>query len=209
VINFNFSVDNVEKTLKIGIMGGTFDPVHIAHLAIAELAVEQLKLDKLLFVPARIAPHKTDKRETIERADHRYEMLKLATRDNNKFNVSNIEFNREGTSYTIDTLEQIKKEFGGEAKLFLLIGSDNYLTFNEWREPERIHELAEVTVYSRPGSRISKVEPPFLLLKGPGIEITSTWIRDRILNKKSIRYFLPENVKEYIYKNKLYNKKEE
>jgi len=188
-------------------MGGTFDPVHIAHLAIAELAVEQLDLTQLLFVPAWIAPHKIDRNEATKRASHRYEMLKLATADNKKFEVSDIELDREGTSYTVDTLEQIHDEYAGKAKLFLLIGSDNYLTFNTWREPEKIHKLATVTVYNRPGSRIDKVTPPFLLLKGPEMGITSTWIRDKISGKNSVRYFLPENVRKYINNNKLYRGK--
>jgi len=194
----------VENILKIGVMGGTFDPVHIAHLAIAELAVEQLSLKKLLFVPAWIAPHKTDRKETAKRACHRYEMLKQATYDNPKIDVSDIELNREGTSYTIDTLEQINEKYAGKAKLFLLIGSDNYLTFNTWRDPGKIHELATVVVYNRPGSSVGEVKPPFLLLKGPEMGITSTWIRDRISENKSVCYFLPEMVKKYIYKYNLY-----
>ena len=192
--------------MKIGVMGGTFDPVHAAHLAIAELAVEELQLDKLLFSPAWIAPHKIDRKETMKRARHRYEMLKLATRDNNKFDVSDIELKREGTSYTIDTLKQILDRYGGEVKLFMLIGSDNYLTFNTWLSPDKIHKLATVVVYNRPGSSIEEVRTPFSLLKGPEMGITSTWIRDRISNNKSVHYFLPEEVEKYIYEQKLYNK---
>ena len=194
----------MDNIIKIGVMGGTFDPVHIAPLAIAELAVEQLGLKKLLFVPAWIAPHKTDRKEATERASHRYAMLKLATHDNPKIDVSDIELNREGTSYTIDTLEQINEKYAGKAKLFLLIGSDNYLTFNTWRGHEKIHELATVVVYNRPGSNISKVKPPFLLIEGPEMGITSTWIRDRISENQSACYFLPEVVKKYIYKHKIY-----
>ncbi len=187
-------------------MGGTFDPVHIAHLAIAELAVEQLDLTKLLFVPAWVAPHKIDRKNKTASAEHRYEMLKLATRDNNKFDVSGIELDREGTSYTIDTLKQILGEYSGKVRLFMLIGSDNYLTFNTWLAPDEIHELATVVVYNRPGSHIDEVLPPFVMLNGPEMGITSTWIRDRILNNKSVHYFLPEEVKKYIYEQKLYNK---
>jgi len=194
----------VENITKIGVMGGSFDPVHIAHLAIAELAVEQLGLTKLLFIPTWIAPHKIDKKEVAKRAHNRYEMLKLATRDNDKFSVSDIELNREGTSYTIDTLEQICMKYAGKTKLFMLIGSDNYLTFNTWRDPDKIHKLSTVAVYNRPGSRIEKVTPPFLLLKGPEMGITSTLIRERISNNQSVHYFLPEEVREYIYKQKLY-----
>ena len=194
----------MENIKKIGVMGGSFDPVHIAHLAIAELAVEQLGLTKLLFIPTWIAPHKKDKKEAVKRARHRYEMLKLATRDNNKFGVNDIELNREGTSYTIDTLEQINKKYAGKAKLFMLIGSDNYLTFNTWRDPDKIHKLSTVAVYNRPGSRVEKITPPFLTLKGPEMGITSTCIRERVSNNQSIHYFLPEEVREYIYKQKLY-----
>jgi len=194
----------VENITKIGVMGGSFDPVHIAHLAIAELAVEQLGLTKLLFIPTWIAPHKREKKEVAKRARHRYEMLKLATRDNNKFGVSDIEFNREGTSYTIDTLELISMKYAEKSKLFMLIGSDNYLTFNTWRGPEKIHKLATVVVYNRPGSSVGEVKPPFLLLNGPKMDITSTWIRDRISENKSTCYFLPEKVKKYICKHKIY-----
>ena len=192
----------MDNLTKIGLFGGTFDPVHIAHLAIAELAAEQLELTKVLFIPAWVAPHKTDRVDAAKRSVARIKMLELAISGNEKFEVCDIEINRKGASYTIDTLEQLRQTISGE--IFLLIGSDNYLTFNSWREPEKIHKLATVAVYNRPGSRIDKVVPPFIMLEGPQMDITSTWIRERMRAGKRVRYFLPEEVEKYIIENKIY-----
>jgi len=201
--------ETVEKIEKIGVMGGSFDPVHFAHLAIAELAAEQLNLDKVIFIPAWIAPHKLDKAGNAKHAARRLEMLKLATADNEKFEVSEIEIQRKGPSYTIDTLYQLREKYHGE--FFLIIGSDNYLTFDTWRAPEKILELASLVVYDRPGSDIGieDISTPYFLLEGPKLDITSTDLRERIYEKKSIRYFLPETVRKYIYENNLYNCNEE
>ena len=194
------------ETHKIGVMGGTFDPVHIAHLAIAETAVEQLELSKLIFIPAWIAPHKTDKEDMAESAVHRLNMLKLAIADNKKFEVSDLELKREGTSYTIDTLKQLQQQYGLNMNLFLLIGSDNYLTFNSWCNPDEICSLCSIIVYNRPGSLIKKIRSPFRLLNGPEFGLTSTWLRNRIKNNNCVKYFVPEPVLDYINQHNIYMK---
>ncbi len=198
--------------MKIGIFGGTFDPVHNAHIAIAIEAAKQLSLDKIIFIPAWKAPHKTDNLSAMIRARFRLEMLELALEDYDNFFVSDIEINRKGISYTFDTLIELIGTFDANAQsaaqsneeFFLLIGADNYLIFNKWREFKKIHELATVVVYKRPGSYLPKIVPPFKVLIGKKYDITSTIIRDKICRGKSIENLVPKNVGKYIIKNNLY-----
>ena len=198
--------------MKIGIFGGTFDPVHNAHIAIAIEAVKQLSLDKIIFIPAWTAPHKTDNLSAVNRARFRLEMLELALVAYNNFFVSDIEINRKGISYTCDTLVELTRTSGANVQsaaqsneeFFLLIGADNYLIFNKWRNFKKIHQLASVVVYKRPGSYLPKIVPPFLELSGKEYEITSTVIRDKINRGESIENLVPENVEKYIIKNNLY-----
>ncbi len=194
--------------MKIGIFGGTFDPVHIAHIAIAIEAVKQLSLDKIIFIPAWTAPHKTDNLSAVNRAQFRLEMLELALADYDNFFVSDLEINRKGISYTFDTLVELTGTSGAIAQsneeFFLLIGADNYLIFNKWRNFKEIHQLATVVVYKRPGSYLPKIVPPFVALSGKEYEITSTLIRDKISRGESIENLVPENVEKYIIKNNLY-----
>ena len=198
--------------MKTGIFGGTFDPVHIAHIAIAIEAVEQLELDKIIFIPAWTAPHKTDNLPAVNRALLRLEMLQLALADYDNFFVSDLEINRKGISYTYDTLVELTGTSGANAQsatqsneeFFLLIGADNYLIFNKWRNFKKIHQLASVVVYKRPDSYLPEIVSPFLELNGKEYEITSTAIRDKISRGESIENFVPENVEKYILKNNLY-----
>jgi len=194
--------------MKIGIFGGTFDPVHIAHIAIAIEAVKQLSLDKIIFIPAWTAPHKTDNLSAVNRAQFRLEMLELALADYDNFFVSDLEINRKGISYTFDTLVELTGTSGAIAQsneeFFLLIGADNYLIFNKWRNFKEIHQLATVVVYKRPGSYLPEIVPPFVALSGKEYEITSTLIRDKISRGESIENLVPENVEKYIIKNNLY-----
>ena len=190
--------------MRIGIFGGTFDPVHNAHIAIAVEAVEQLSLDKIIFIPACIAPHKTDNLSAKTRALHRIKMLEIALAEYNNFVVSDIEIKRKGVSYTCDTLEQLNVSLGDNDKIFLLIGSDNYLIFNKWRNYKKIHDLSSVVVYQRPGSCQTEIVPPFLVLRGKEYEITSTLIREKVARGESIKNLVPANVESYIIKNNLY-----
>jgi nicotinate-nucleotide adenylyltransferase len=141
--------------VTIAILGGTFDPPHLAHLIAAELAVDQFQLDRLLFVPARISPLKT--RTDVSDAADRLAMLTLAIQDNPKFDVSTIELEREGPSYTIDTIRQIREQYTPD-EICLLIGRDQFEQFASWREPEEILKLANVIVLDRPGNACSILE---------------------------------------------------
>jgi nicotinate-nucleotide adenylyltransferase len=188
--------------VRIGVLGGTFDPVHHAHLAIADQARQQLQLDRLLFVPVAIAPHKQQAGPQVAAVD-RLAMIELALADTPAFTASAIEVARGGTSYTVDTLAELRGEYP-EAELFLLIGADNYRIFPTWRKYERILELCTVAVYDRPGCCAGEITPPFIRLDGPRLDITSSWVRAQVAAGRSIRYFVPESVRGYIVAHGLY-----
>lgn len=195
---------------RIGIFGGTFDPVHIAHLAIAEWIREDLRLDKVVFVPNRLPPHKTTL--TISTPESRLEMLKLATTGNPDFAISTIEFNREGPSYTVDTLRSFRQapEYA-DADLFLIIGADNLVEFEQWRNADEIQNLCVLVVYPRYGVHVEKSLSNYseraIILKAPLLDLASTEIRRRLAAGHSIRYLVPQEVYEYIERNDVYKKK--
>lgn len=182
--------------MKIGIFGGTFDPPHIGHLRLAQEALEILKLDKVLFIPCYLPPHKT--RPEAD-AEHRFKMLIVATEDNPTFEVSEIEMKRKRISYTVETLEEIYQTIGGE--LFLLIGSDSDIS--SWRDPKKILSLAKIVVFPRIGFEIGE-EFPHIRLNTTIINISSTDIRKLLKTGRSIKYLVPQAVEEYIHKNRLY-----
>jgi nicotinate-nucleotide adenylyltransferase len=190
---------------NLGILGGTFDPPHLAHLIAGERAVEAFELDTLFFIPANIPPHKAQER--ISSGEHRFAMTQLATQGNDKFEVSRIELNRPGISYTIDTLHEIKQKFSPE-KIFLFIGLDQLAIFNTWHESEEIFKAAKVVVMTRPLQKLDEIDPFLVsgvkILSLPLLEISSTDIRARVREGKSVRYLVPEGVREYIAKHKLY-----
>ena len=193
--------------MRIGILGGTFDPIHIAHLALAEQAVQQLALDTVLFVPAWQAPHKTGDAPAVsarDRTEHRLAMLRLATQDNPRFSVHCTEIERQGTSYTVDTLAVFKEQFGSAAELFLLIGADNYAIFSSWRDPDTIMQAARVAVYQRPGVGGPEIVEPFIALEGPVLALSSTWIRAQVAAGKSVRYLVPDAVWHYMLRQNVY-----
>lgn len=193
------------KKLSIGIFGGSFDPPHVGHLMIAEHARQELALDKVLFVPAFVAPHKTN--GTSASPVHRMRMLRLAVKGNSSFSVSAIELERKGVSYTVDTVAEMQKEFP-DSELFLIVGSDNLLDFQSWKSPREILAMARLAVYERsstkptPGSTL----PPAIRLSGATIDISSSAIRTRIRQGKSVRYQVPDAVENYIKKHKLYGR---
>jgi nicotinate-nucleotide adenylyltransferase len=193
--------------MKIGIYGGTFNPPHIGHLILAEKATEILKLDKLIFVPAFIPPHK--KLEKIISAEHRLKMLRLSVINKDYFDVSDIEIKRGGMSYTYDTINYFKNIFKN-SKLFLLVGYDNFLGFHLWNNYEKIFELCTVIVLKR-----NCINPEKHLLNKyrnnkikfidtPLMDISSTEIRRRISEEKGIEYYVTSKVAKYIEKHKIY-----
>lgn len=193
--------------MRIGIFGGSFDPPHIGHLIIAELAHEQLGLDKVIFVPAYLPPHKVGGHRSSP--SHRLRMTKIAVKGNPKFAVSDIEIQRKGISYTVDTLQYFKKQYP-KAKFFLLIGGDNYAQFVAWKSPDVIATLASLAVYPRLGYNSNVLPHSYFgkeyLLHGNTLDLSSTEIRKRVFHRKTIRYLVPENIEQYIVEKRLYRK---
>jgi nicotinate-nucleotide adenylyltransferase len=184
---------------RIGLLGGTFDPPHLGHLAIAEWACEQLKLDHVLFVPAGAPPHK---RTVLTPAAERARLTRLAIRGNARFAVSTLELNRRGPSYTVDTLRRLG-EAHDDARLFLILGEDSLADFSTWHDPKGIRQLATLVVASRPATparRAGKV----IWLDMPPIGISSTLVRQRARAGRSIRYLVPDAVARRIAKIHLY-----
>lgn len=191
--------------MNVGILGGTFNPPHIGHLIVAEYVRENLNLNKVLFVPSAISPHK--QHLDIVSAHHRLAMLKYAIEGNSHFDVSEIETRRGGVSFTIDTLEGLKEKYRSD-KLFLLIGMDNLVEFHSWKMPERILEIATLVVMTRP--EVGKKDAEQVLdgrahvCPVPEIAISSREIRARVKEGRSIRYLVPAPIEAYIISNNLY-----
>ncbi len=195
---------------RIGIFGGTFDPVHIAHLAMAEWAREDLRLNKVVFIPNRIPPHKTT--FAVTSPECRLEMLELATAGNPYFSISTIELDRDGPSYTVDTLRSLRQTSGfADADLFLIIGADNLVEFDQWQSAGEIQKLCVLVVYPRYGVQIEKARSIYseraIFLKAPLLELASTEIRRRLTAGHSIRYLVPEPVFDYIELSTVYKQK--
>ncbi len=218
--------------MKIGVFGGTFNPIHYGHLRAAEEAREMLALDKILFIPSGNPPLKT---KELAEAIHRYKMTRLAIVKNRSFDVLDIECMRPGKSYTVNTLEALLETFNG-SDLYFMMGIDTFLDIPNWWKPERLVSLVNFLVLSRPGSRfVDLLNSPYLDIKknllmkldrgGPAIlpgrmisqkeatllrithmNIASTDIRRRIRERLSIKYLLPEEVESYIISNKLYER---
>jgi nicotinate-nucleotide adenylyltransferase len=195
---------------SVGILGGTFDPIHHGHLAIAEDAREALGLEQVLFVPAAAPPHKLG--QAVSAPDHRLAMVRLAVAGNPAFAVSDIEVRRGGTSYTIDTLEALRAD--GLAEPWLLLSSEALALLPTWREPRRILELARLAVVPRAGSDPlgpAWVEAAFpgaadrvRFLPGPDLPISGSVVRRRARAGRSIRYLVPDAVAAYIAARRLY-----
>jgi nicotinate-nucleotide adenylyltransferase len=191
--------------MRIGVFGGTFNPPHTGHLIVAETARESLGLDKVLFVPCSLPPHKATR--SLVDADRRLEMVRLATAGNPSFEVSDLEIQRGGKSYTVDTLRALTPLYP-RAHLYLLIGIDNLLELHTWREPEEIFTLSEVIAINRPGFDSSSVRKDYLrrvtFLRSPNIDISSSEIRRKAKLGKSIKYLVPSAVEAYILKHGAY-----
>lgn len=191
--------------MQIGLFGGTFNPPHLAHLIVAELVRERLRLDQVLWIPAAAPPHKRDTAPAP--AADRLMMTRLAVESNPFFAVSEIELRRQGVSYTVDTLRQLQDERPNDAFL-LILGGDSLSTFNSWHRPDEIAARVPLVAYRRPGADLSALDPHLLrhvrFVDAPLIEISGTDIRARIREGRSIRYLVPERVRAYIEANRLY-----
>ncbi len=188
---------------SIGILGGTFNPIHLGHLITAQILLEKRNLEKIIFIPCNISPHKIEK-EQVE-PFHRLKMVQLAIEKNKKFTCDDYEIKKGDISYTLNTLEYLNKKFDN---LELIIGYDNLLTFDKWHKPNDILKIAKLIVMER---TIEKGVNPnhkyfdkAIFVKTPTIEISSTQIRERIRKNLSVDFMLPQNVTEYIKQNNLY-----
>ena len=189
---------------RIGVFGGTFDPVHVGHLILAQEAVTRLRLARLLFIPAARPAHKRNRR--LAPVEHRLAMLRLATRGNPSFQVSRIEADRGGISFTAVTLEQLGRV--ERAEIYFLMGQDSLEEFHTWREPERIARLARLAVLPRGEREAPPLSPPLrgrvVLLRSPRIGISSTEIRRRLRRSLPVRYWVPDPVLAYAARHGLY-----
>ncbi len=176
--------------MNIGVFGGTFDPVHNGHLAIALAALESIPLDRVVFVPARRSPLKDDVPGASE--GDRLAMLELATRDEARFSVSRIELDRPAPSYTVETLEAL----AGEGRLFLILGADAARDLPRWRDPQRVRTLATLVVARRPGSEHD--DRAAIVLDTPLMDLSARELRARAARGRSLRYLVPETVRRYI-----------
>lgn len=195
--------------MRVGLFGGTFDPIHIGHLILAEACREACSLDLVQFIVAGEPPHKGRPRTA---AKHRLEMVELAIAGNNAFEASEIELSRPGPHYSFETLEQIHAQRPGD-ELFFLIGADSLADLPGWRRPERICELASLVVVNRPGTAhetIATFQPPlgskpFHHVTMPDVGIASRLIRKKRADGQSVRYLVPRAVEMYLLQHKLYD----
>jgi nicotinate-nucleotide adenylyltransferase len=185
----------------IGLFGGSFDPVHHGHLIVGQVAREKLGLEVLRFVPAREQPFKHGRHRTSP--EHRAAMLALALGSTSGFTVEHAELNRPGPSYTVDTLEDLRRREPGAA-FVLLLGADAAAELPAWHEARRIPELARVVVFARPGTAVPASAWVSESIEVPTIDISATEIRRRVREGKSVRYWVPDPVAEYISAHQLY-----
>lgn len=200
--------------MRLGLFGGTFDPVHYGHLLLAEQCREQCQLDEVWFLPSGSPPHKQD--ATITVAKQRVEMLELATAGHLGFRVNDIELKRSGPTYTVDTLRALTAESDQPGReLFFLIGADSLDELVTWREPEEIAKLATIAAVNRGGEPLPEsdivrerlgpdIAAGIQTVEIPGTDISSTDIRRRVANGRSIRYMVPRAVEEFIIQHGLY-----
>ncbi len=191
---------------RIGIMGGTFDPIHYGHLVTAEEVRVEFGITDVIFVPSGKPPHKINRKITW--AEHRYLMTVLATVTNLFFSVSRIEIDRKGPSFAIDTIAQFRSIFGEDAELFFITGADAFLEMDKWYRAEDLVKMCKFVAATRPGYPIERIDARFSkyieLIEVPALSISSTDIRRRVVENRSIKYLLPEAVEDYIFKNGLY-----
>ena len=191
-------------TKRVGILGGTFDPIHIGHLIIGQEIMVQCALDRVVFMPAREPPLK----RTMASAEDRAMMVSLAVRDYPGFELSRFELSRPGKSYTIDTLRHLRRNMSENPKIFLIIGADNAVEMGDWFDPEGVLDLAHVLVAERPGFERARVDPAFQsrmqFVETPLLDISSTAIRERVRTRKPISFLVPDAVADYIRTRGLY-----
>lgn len=203
------------ESTDIGVFGGTFDPIHLGHLVAAEEVRVKLDLDRILFVPAGRPWLKVDR--PVSPAKHRLEMIRLAIADRPQFALSTVEVDRPGPSYTVETLELLRRQLGAEARIFFLLGSDGLPDLPEWREPRRLIQLCRLAVFARPGRPVPSLESLETAIPGlsenvvfvevPQVDVSATQIRRQVAEGVSVRDWLPPMVEDYILTHGLYRER--
>ncbi|MFQ5824279.1 MAG: nicotinate-nucleotide adenylyltransferase [bacterium] len=192
--------------MKIGLFGGTFDPIHCAHLIIAQYIKEELNLNKVVFIPAAYPPHK----QVFSEPQLRFKMVNLAIINNAAFECSEIEITKKETSYSVDTIELINKTLNlPKDKLFWIMGSDNFVDLPNWKDPKKIIELCTMVIFPRIQDSFDKTPEEYknkviYLKNAPIIDISSTTIRSLVQKGRSIKYLVPSAVEKLIYSENLY-----
>jgi nicotinate-nucleotide adenylyltransferase len=195
----------------IGILGGTFDPVHIGHLAIAEEARVRVPLDIVLLMPARVQPLR--QQERVSNPEHRATMLERAVLGNPAFALSRIEFERPGPSYTADTMVLLRERNPRHSEFFFILGVDALADLPHWKDPERLLTLCQIIAFQRPGHdfdprnlflQIPLLRDRLTLYEGPRLDISGTELRRRVRQGLPVRYLVPDAVAEYIHSHRLY-----
>ena len=201
---------------RIGLLGGTFDPIHLGHLLLAVHSYEELELDRVIFIPAKLPPHKT---QPVAAAEERLQMVRLAVGEDERFLVCDCELTRRGPSYTVDTVRELQESLGAETQLFWLIGSDMLADLPTWHEVHKLVDKIDIVVVKRVGQGavdFSILRPTLLTeqinrIQGHAIDVSligvsSTMVRERVAQGLSLRYFVPESVERYISENGLYQR---
>ncbi len=212
--------------MRLGILGGTFDPIHLGHLRVAEEITEKLKLERLFLIPSAVPPHKGTK--PVTPFEHRFAMTQLAAQESPKFEALDLEGRRQGYSYSVETLRELHQIFRPDPVLFFIIGMDAFLEIKTWKDYERLFDYAHFVVITRPGSPYRELEPflsslgidfirsdeegVFLHSSGNKIiceqtthmDVSSTQIREKAMAGKSIRFLVLESVRSYIIEKELY-----
>ena len=198
--------------MKLGVFGGTFDPIHVGHLIIAQEAAVEACLDRVLFVPAGQPWLKAG--TSVSEGKHRLEMTRRAVALNDRFDVSTVEVDRPGPTYTADTLEELRGGMDAADSLHFILGMDSLENLHRWSRPERLFELCTIVAVSRPGHRdfdlqaleniCAGASAGVAVVHGPGIGISAAEVRRRVARGLPITHWVPRNVEEYIYENGLY-----
>lgn len=201
-----------ESPPRVGVFGGTFDPIHIGHLIIAEEVRTRLELDQMVFVPAGLPPHKFGQPVTDVR--ERLEMVRLAIAGNPCFSISRMDIDRLGPSYSVDMVRLFLDGWGADTEVYFVMGADSLAELPTWRQPDRLMRLCRIVVVGRPGYRVDLHELDRLLpgaamlirmVDTPALDISSTDIKRRVHEGRSIRYLVPQAVQEYIHQHHLYS----
>lgn len=193
--------------MKIGILGGSFDPIHKGHLILARESEKQFKLDKILFVPALIPPHKKHD-HLLSPAPLRARMVEIAIQGNPQWELCDAELTRQGISYTVDTLRELGKRYPPPHELFFIAGADSFLDLEEWKDPEEILKLAQWIVAPRPSYSLpDKLPSRFHWLKIPPLALSATELRRKLERGEDVSEWVPEKVRDYLEREKVYRGK--